>query len=111
MSSSSDGFTCQTHGNAYPTFLCRHLGKRPRQRWYGKYPSKNDPWPDAWCAKCEEAEELTANQFVVVCHQCYEDALSVGSTYLSSDARKAWLALLKESHAYLHEKQDRLMQE
>jgi hypothetical protein len=113
--SPSGSIACRTHGDAYATSVCRHLARDPKQRWFGGYPTNKDPWPAAWCESCNRRRsrqgrraKADRSEVVTLCHCCYEDARSTGSTYLSADARKGWRQCVKESHAALHRKQERL---
>jgi hypothetical protein len=72
---------CDTHGRSYATFLCEHLIADPRQKWYSAECSDSNPWPDAWCARCEELFQQQGEwnennesklKAKVLCHQCYE---------------------------------------
>jgi hypothetical protein len=72
---------CGDHGKGFSTYLCKHLLAKPRQEWFSETPSKEKPWPDAWCAKCDEAfqeqrEWNEANEKIpeikLVCDRCYE---------------------------------------
>jgi hypothetical protein len=78
---------CRQHGKAFETFVCRHLALAPRQRWHSGPVTDEDPWPDAWCDRCDEAfqrhgEWTPTNseglQAVLLCHECYESARSRG---------------------------------
>jgi hypothetical protein len=66
---------CTTHGTAYETFVCEHLARDPRQRWYSEEPSGSNPWPDAWCGSCNalfeefgEWNESNAGSCVLRCY-------------------------------------------
>ena len=73
---------CHTHGEAFETFVCKHLVGAENIDWYSGEPSKNDPWPDSWCGECHQyflnqgewndisSEKLEAK---LVCHRCYEN--------------------------------------
>lgn len=83
MSSSESGVTCGTHGEANATFVCRHLISRPKQRWFCGYPTKNYPWPDAWCESCNRHHVRKGrwtkgieSEIKLLCHHCYEDKRS-----------------------------------
>jgi hypothetical protein len=68
---------CDRHGVAQAAFVCQHLARGSR---LGFYHSDNGPYPDAWCAACdelmmrvgewtEEAERFAG--ITLVCHRCY----------------------------------------
>jgi hypothetical protein len=118
MTSPETGVACRSHGSGYATFVCQHLAKRPRQLWCSDYPARNDAWPDASCASCNRRylrggkwTKGIASQLKVLCHHCYEDARSIGSTYLGAGSRKAWQRCVPEACAALHQKQERLKQD
>ena len=87
MSAERDSITCPQHGEGQATYVCRHLAKKPDQPWFSEAPSDDDPWPDAWCAKCD-AEFQKAGEWngdnedclgvVTICDQCYEIAQLLG---------------------------------
>ncbi len=45
---------CRTHGRRQQAFICEHLVLDPKQEWFSDDPNVTNPWPDAWCAKCDE---------------------------------------------------------
>ena len=72
---------CNVHGVGQQAFICGHLLTNPRQKWVSDVPTENNPWPDAWCAKCDEiyrklgewTDENSAQlQIKLLCHRCYE---------------------------------------
>ncbi len=74
---------CGDHGTGYETFICEHLAANPQQEWFSDSPSESNPWPDSWCAQCNEAfkEEGEWNvrnesrmKIKLLCHRCYEAA-------------------------------------
>ena len=80
---------CDEHGEAYPTFICRHLITGESTEWFSAEPIEEDPWPHAWCSIChehflaegewnEKSEEDAdiAEVIQILCHCCYEDAKS-----------------------------------
>ncbi len=115
MISSESGVTCDTHGEANATFVCRHLISRPKQRWICDYPSKRNHWPDAWCVDCNRRHKKNGkwtkgigSEIKVLCHHCYEDRRSIGSTYLDAKTRTAWRRYVAECRKALHGKQHAL---
>lgn len=72
---------CDTHGQAFEAFICEHLLVNPAQKWFSDDPTRENPWPDAWCGQCNALfEELGSwNQrnesklrIKLICHRCYE---------------------------------------
>ena len=45
---------CRTHGSGQKTYICDHLVGEPRREWFSDSPSATNPWPDAWCAQCDQ---------------------------------------------------------
>lgn len=83
MSESCGKVECSTHGDAYAAYVCTHLIDATGIDWYSGMPIDSDPWPNAWCGKCNEAfaaegewnevSEQAANlQVTLLCHFCYE---------------------------------------
>jgi len=72
---------CDTHGPAFETYICEHLAANPFQTWFSSAPTKEDPWPDAWCSICHEAYQREGIwnerneaylRIKLFCHHCYE---------------------------------------
>lgn len=72
---------CGDHGKGFATFVCEHLFSQPAQRWFSETPTDENPWPDAWCAKCDQAfQELgerkeassDRSKIKLICHRCYQ---------------------------------------
>ena len=115
--SGDDKVSCAAHGEAYPTYVCKHLVERPVQRWHSAVPSEDNRWPDAWCRKCnveflKEGEWNEKNEKTLVakvlCHKCYETTQARSVNRLKGSAAKAWDDLVEESAAALRRKQDLL---
>ena len=79
--SDRDKILCSQDGEGYTTFVCRHLHENPRQEWHSREPTPDNPWPDAWCAKCDEAfmqtgqwtdENSGCTDIQIICNFCYE---------------------------------------
>jgi hypothetical protein len=94
---------CDTHGSAHAAFVCSHLIARPEQEWYCDYPSRKDPFPDAWCAECEsvvEREQGWSDQacafadIKVICGQCYANLQSRSIPALEDAVRTEWEAFV-----------------
>ncbi len=75
--------SCQTHGEAYATFVCGHLAEGAATEWYSAEPIDADPWPSAWCDAChraflaegewnERSEAAADLRVTLICHRCYE---------------------------------------
>jgi hypothetical protein len=80
--------TCNEHGAGLATYVCQHLSGNPAQEWVSDRPGTKNPWPDAWCAECQQAfnlfgqwnDENSANLGLkLLCHRCYESAWSEGT--------------------------------
>ena len=70
---------CNEHGPSYETFVCKHLVAQPHQVWFSCEPTKDDPWPDAWCSECNLTFEANGNEWLdgepeitLLCHHCYD---------------------------------------
>lgn len=72
---------CDKHGKAFSTYVCEHLAANPRQEWFSREPEASNPWPDAWCAKCDEIFQEQGEwnkknegrmKIALLCHYCYE---------------------------------------
>lgn len=51
---SEDKMECDIHVVGLKTFVCEHLVVNPKQEWFSDAPNNTNPWPDSWCAKCDE---------------------------------------------------------
>lgn len=111
---------CSTHGKAYATFLCSHLVENPVQPWFCAYPSKENPWPDAWCARCDaeyqkEGEWNERNKdkcaIQLACHHCYESMRGRSVQSLDAEALDAWTHFVDECSEELDAKQDEMFAE
>jgi len=78
---SSDKVTCDTHGEAFSTFVCEHLLRGSGLEWYSAEPTDDNQWPDAWCEKCHTAyakegewneKSEVGVKITLLCHLCYE---------------------------------------
>jgi hypothetical protein len=74
---------CTKHGTPYETFVYEHLVGASGVKWFSSAPTADDPWPSAWCEKCQRAfaaegkwnelSEQAANlKAKLLCHHCYE---------------------------------------
>jgi hypothetical protein len=79
---------CGNHGSGFSTYLCEHLCAEPGQEWFSDTQSEEKPWPDAWCAKCDEVFQEQGEwndvnsarlKIKLICHHCYEAKRKVAS--------------------------------
>lgn len=72
---------CNLHGAGHATYVCEHLVADPKQQWFSDEPSPANPWPDAWCSRCDEAYQEQGEwndnnsgfiKIKLLCHRCYE---------------------------------------
>ena len=73
---------CETHGESFATFICRHLQSGEGKGFFCA-DDPNDSHPDAWCFECDEAlkrgggvwNEQSDKQAGVkmVCANCYDE--------------------------------------
>jgi len=112
-----DSVHCDSHGEAAATFVCGHLADDPVQRWHGSAASTDNPWPDAWCDRCNESylregEWTDANSscldLKVLCCGCYEEAKGRSVGRLRGASLASWQDLLDTCCAALQAKQDAL---
>ena len=74
---------CGDHGPAIATFVCRHLVLGSGLGFYWAE-DPDDPYPDAWCGRCEEVRVREGGEWndvseaftkvTLICHHCYEGA-------------------------------------
>lgn len=111
---------CPTHGKTHATFLCSHLAENPVQPWFCCYPSKDNPWPDAWCALCDaeyqkEGEWNERNtdksKIQLACHHCYESGRGKSVQSLEGETLEAWNRFVDECSDELDAKQDQMFAE
>jgi hypothetical protein len=85
---------CSNHGQGFSTYVCEHLIANPAQEWLSNKPVESNPWPDAWCALCDEVFQEQGEwndknegrvKIKVLCHRCYEAARGQNE-FLMSDA-------------------------
>lgn len=110
MSSSDSTVECGEHGEAQATYVCEHLAENPSQEWYCDIPAEDNPWPDAWCAKCNaiflrEGEWNERNEsemrIKLLCAGCYEAGLAASAERLEGKPLRTWNAFVKECCAAL----------
>jgi hypothetical protein len=74
--------TCPLHGEGQATYVCQHIASGAARQFLADEPSADDPFPDAWCERCDElleergwawdAEMMHLAHVAVMCHLCYE---------------------------------------
>ena len=80
----NDKVTCECHGEAYATYVCKHLVGASGIGWYSAEPVADDQWPNAWCEECnkayvaegewnERSEKAAKLEAKLICHVCYEN--------------------------------------
>jgi len=118
MMADDDQITCDVHGSASPAFVCAHLAANPVQRWHCDDPTDENPWPDAWCDRCNDVylrdgewndDNSREIELKILCHRCYEDARSASVDCLDDARRHAWRAFVDLCHGELQIKQDQLI--
>lgn len=101
---------CQTHGKTPATFACRHVATGTACGFHVGATRRDEPWPDAWCDRCDEAYRAEGGvwnvvserglELAVLCTHCYEAArerntrvppLSRGAAARLTDAEQAAL--------------------
>jgi hypothetical protein len=78
--------SCERHGDTRAAYICNHLLHGSDQGFYVSEEDPDNPYPDAWCAKCEEIrkayggedgvwnEESEAHiEVKLVCGGCYQE--------------------------------------
>ena len=85
MSDSEKQVECGEHGSGPSTFVCQHLvsGRSQGFHYAGDDEDPDDPYPDAWCDRCEDAfraegewndRSEAAAKITLLCGGCYEIA-------------------------------------
>lgn len=111
-----DTVSCGTHGDARATFVCRHLARKPAQRWFSFKPGKRHPFPDAWCTRCDALYQRQGGwpddgetpPLAVICHHCYIAGRNASAHSLSGRALDNWDAFIHAAIKDLKAKQERL---
>ena len=119
MTTESETLHCPTHGESQTTYVCEHLADNAAQRWHCDYPSQDQPWPDAWCDRCNieflkqgawnEANEGLIN-IKILCSVCYERQKGESISYLDAASFKQWEDFVSACCAELVTKNDQLWQ-
>ena len=119
MSDASEQISCDVHGEAFTTYVCGHLAEDSVQRWHCGFPSEDNPWPDAWCDRCNEiflreGEWNEKNEREVklklLCHHCYEKRKGESVGRLHGGQLAGWRSFVDECQRELQQKQDALSQ-
>lgn len=117
MNDDSKHVTCGEHGTASTTYVCSHIGDDPLQRWHSSRASADNPWPDAWCDRCNakflrdgEWNESDSDgvDLRILCHHCYERALGKSVTRLEGAQLEVWRSFVERCGEELRVKQETL---
>lgn len=80
MSDRDNFVVCGNHGRTPSTFVCRHLANGYGCGFHDAG-TEGDPWPDAWCDKCQAGFERLGEwtdenepKLALLCTDCYEKA-------------------------------------
>jgi hypothetical protein len=120
MTTGNDEIDCSEHGSARATYVCRCLIAQPVQRWYCDPPDADNPWPDAWCARCNQAYEREgewnekndgASRIALLCQHCYESKLGASVGRLDGRQAQRWDRFVADCHQALADKQQALISE
>lgn len=82
MSEPDKKILCSSHGEQVATFVCQHLLKGFGNGFYAGYSEEfpDDPFPDAWCKRCDEMLETCGEwndeseafaDIKLICSSCY----------------------------------------
>jgi hypothetical protein len=117
----TDEVECGEHGQAHATYVCRCLVAQPVQRWHGDYPDEDNPWPDAWCERCNAAYEREGGEWnernqdaakiALLCHHCYEAKRGASVQRLAGRAAERWRRFVDDCRDELIAKQAALVSE
>ena len=97
---------CDGHGDAWETYVCKHLLGKPAQEWFSEHPEEDNPWPDAWCAKCDrafarEGEWNERNEaecpIELVCSACYVEQRMRSVEAVKGKEKRRWDAFVAEA--------------
>jgi hypothetical protein len=83
MSDATKLVQCDQHSEPPATFVCRHLRLGVSCGFHCSLDDSSDPWPDAWCDRCEAAfqregewNDSNEPELSLLCTGCYETARS-----------------------------------
>lgn len=79
---------CNTHGATSPAFVCQHvadgLSSRVRVGFFFASEDPNNPYPDAWCAQCDERLRLAGGEWEGEAEEQLGARLMCGHCYLTA---------------------------
>ena len=90
---------CAGHGEAWETYVCEHLVKKAKQPWFSAYPDEENPWPDAWCGKCDAAFQREGEwnernegemRIKLLCSGCYIEGRMDSVESLKGAKKRGW---------------------
>jgi len=109
--------SCSEHGEQRPAYVCAHLQNNPSQDWFSNLQSRDDLFPDAWCAACEEVfqkrgvwddESEEQPDIAVVCENCYENMRAESVARWSENMPDEWVSFVSLCSKNLSAKQETL---
>lgn len=86
-----DKINCEQDGLSYETWICQHLFDNPKQTWFSRELSTENPWPDAGCSECDlvfarDSEWTETNSgsigIKLLCYLCYERGRAQATSFL-----------------------------
>jgi len=98
--------SCDGHGDAWETYVCGHLLEKPAQEWFSEHPEEDNPWPDAWCAKCDRAFEREGEwnerneaecPIKLVCSACYAEHRMRSVEAVKGREKRRWDAFVADA--------------
>ncbi|HEC00463.1 MAG TPA: hypothetical protein ENI91_02095, partial [Sphingomonadales bacterium] len=107
---------CDTHGMANSTFVCQHLIEGEKLGFNLGYDpdDPNDPYPDAWCDKCETVSDEEGGwnkksqafaNIKILCSYCYENVRE--RNWIQDN--QEWDKLVSSSCQWLHKRQEKIL--
>lgn len=77
---------CSQHGLGCVIYVCEHILSNPKQEWFSDTASPTNPWPDAWCAVCnqlyeQQGEWNDANPGICISRSSAVTVMSRGKSY------------------------------
>jgi hypothetical protein len=118
MTEEASSIQCGEHGEATPTYVCGHLHRQPAQRWFCDAPEADYPYPDAWCASCNDELAKEGGEWnernegcldlQILCHHCYQNAMAQSVGAMAEPQQHAWEDAVVDAHHALVHKQKAL---
>jgi len=117
MTAESEMLLCSTHGESHTAFVCQHLMENSAQPWCCDYPSEGNPWPDAWCGRCDveflkQGEWNEKNGGIanikLLCSSCYERHKGESVACMDTAKGKEWKRFRSECCEELTKKNEHL---